>query len=407
MTAVRALNLKGLGYEERDERLFPALEQLRTGESLEVTMEVNPSPLANTLKTIGEFGVSCRNAGPAEWVLELTRTAQPADKKEQLKELVRMLRQERLSPAGREQAGELLKVLDPPTLGILEQELIREGITQEQVRSHLRDIHLQTLQDDLAARRIEVASPHPVHTLMEEHRAILASLNALGALIERLRGRDSFADAGEEVRLLPEMVRTLLEAENHHQREEQVIFPHLEEHGIQEPPAVMRADHAEFRSRTVRLALLSEAARQSSEPVFADWRREVVGLGEHLSRELASHILREDNILYQLALQAFDREEWEQVKRECDRIGYCCFTPPEVRRANAVQLDMRSVPMLQRQGKIMEAWKELPSGGVLRLVNDREPKPLHFLFQATQRGRFEWSYEQRGPAEWVAAIRKL
>jgi uncharacterized protein (DUF2249 family) len=169
----------------------------------------------------------------------------------------------------------------------------------------------------------------------------------------------------------------------------------------------MRADHAEFRDRTVRLALLAETAHQPAEPVFADWRREVVELGEYLNRELASHILKEDNILYQLALQAFDREEWEQVKRECDRIGYCCFTPPEVRRANAVQLDMRSVPLLQRQGKIMEAWKALPSGGVLRLVNDREPKPLYFLFQATQRGRFEWSYEQQGPAEWVAAIRKL
>ena len=407
MRTARALNLKGLGHEERDERLFPTLAQLRTGESLEVTMGVNPSPLMHALKTIGEFGINCRNAGPGEWVLELTRTAQPADKKEQLKELLRMLQQERLSPAGREQARELLRVLDPPTLGALEQELIGEGITQEQIRSHLRDIHLDVLRDDLTARRIEVASPHPVHTLMEEHRAILDTLNTLSALVERLRGRGSFADAREEVQLLPAIVRTLLEAESHHRREERVIFPHLEKHGIQEPAAIMRADHAEFRGCKLRLALLAEAAHQSAEPVFTGWRREVVELGEHLNRELASHILKEDNVLYQLALQAFDREEWEQVKRECNRIGYCCFTPPEVRQANAVRLDMRSVPLLQRQGKIMEAWKALPSGGVLRLVNDREPKPLHFLFQATQRGRFEWNYERQGPSEWIAAIPKL
>ena len=69
-------------------------------------------------------------------------------------------------------------------------------------------------------------------------------------------------------------------------------------------------------------------------------------------------------------------------------------------------LDMRGVPLLQRQARIMAAWRELPSGGVLRLANDREPKPLHYLFQATQRGRFEWTTEKAGPEAWVVAIRK-
>jgi uncharacterized protein (DUF2249 family) len=73
----------------------------------------------------------------------------------------------------------------------------------------------------------------------------------------------------------------------------------------------------------------------------------------------------------------------------------------------ALELDMRRVPMLQRQAMIMEAWQELAGGRTLRLINDREPKPLYFLFKATQRGKFEWSYEKQGPEEWVVAIRKL
>jgi hypothetical protein len=378
MTALKTIDLKGLSSEEREQRLFGALDELGTGQSVQVTLEFNPLPLVYTLKFGGEFHIAYLQEGPEEWSLELTRTAQPAEKREQLKELVRMLKQE----------------------------LIREGITQGEIRSHLCDIHLEVLRDSLAARRIEVASPHPVHTLMDEHRVILDNLDTLGSLVERLRGQDSFAGAREEVALLPEVTRILLAAESHHQRAEEVIFLHLEKHGIQEPQAIMKADHVELRGRKVRLALLAEAARQSSDSVFVDWRREVVELGEYLNRELASHILKEDNILYQMALQVFDREEWEQVKQECDAIGYCRFAAEGQPEPRAVELDMRSVPLLQRQARIMSAWRQLPAGGVLRLTNDREPKPLYYLFQATQRGHFEWSYEQEGPEEWIAAIRK-
>jgi uncharacterized protein (DUF2249 family) len=54
----------------------------------------------------------------------------------------------------------------------------------------------------------------------------------------------------------------------------------------------------------------------------------------------------------------------------------------------------------------MSAWKQMPVGALLRLINDREPRPLYYLFQATQRGRFEWCYEKEGPEEWIAVLRK-
>jgi DUF438 domain-containing protein len=49
--------------------------------------------------------------------------------------------------------------------------------------------------------------------------------------------------------------------------------------------------------------------------------------GQYLVRELASHILKEDNVLYREALRAFDPTEWEQVRSESDAIGYCRFDP--------------------------------------------------------------------------------
>jgi hypothetical protein len=29
------------------------------------------------------------------------------------------------------------------------------------------------------------------------------------------------------------------------------------------------------------------------------------------------------------SIEELGKEEWEQVKKECDKIGYCCFTPED------------------------------------------------------------------------------
>jgi len=42
---------------------------------------------------------------------------------------------------------------------------------------------------------------------------------------------------------------------------------------------------------------------------------------------LTDHIYKEDNILYPTALSTLEKGEWDDVAREFESIGYCCFTP--------------------------------------------------------------------------------
>ena len=411
MTTAKLIDLKGLHSEEREQKLFGALDQVRTGQSVQVSLEFNPLPLVYSLKAGGEFHVEYLQEGPETWLLELTRSAQPAEKREQLKELLRQARQGTLSAPGQEQARELLRVLDVATLALLERELAREGMNQAEIREQLQKLHLEALGDSLASRPLEVPGPHPVRTLMEEHQAILAALNSLEQLCRRLEEAPSWQAARGKLYGLRQAVAFLEEAESHHRREEEVIFPRLERLGILEPPALMREDHQRFHRRKQRLAALAEQAAPAEQAAgppdgldFGLWRCELVDHGQQLVRELASHILKEDNVLYRAAMQAFSGEDWEQVKQESDAIGYCHFTPEA--GPPTVELDMRSVPLLERQARFMSAWKQMPVGALLRLINDREPRPLYYLFQATQRGRFEWCYEKEGPEEWIAVLRK-
>lgn len=72
-----------------------------------------------------------------------------------------------------------------------------------------------------------------------------------------------------------------------------------------------------------------------------------------------------------------------------------------------VLLDVRTMPARERHPAIFDAWERLPVGGAIRLVNDHDPKPLFYEFQAERKGEFEWTPVERGPEKWVVAIRRV
>ncbi|MDP2729540.1 MAG: DUF438 domain-containing protein, partial [Dehalococcoidales bacterium] len=298
----------------------------------------------------------------------------------------------------------LLQNVDAKTLGVLEQELIREGVSHEEIRSSLCDIHLEVLKDSLVAKRLEVSAPHPVHTFMQEHEIILDSLKRLLELVNRLKTTISFEDMGEDLEELEDVAHHLVEAESHHQREEDVLFPELEKHDIVEPPQIMRMDHGEFRPRKQELYQLSHNAQQHD---FSEFKSRVIELGEYLTRELPSHIFKEDNILYQIALQVLSPGEWERIKRLCDELGYCCFTPEQEGGKEMTDLDLRQIMPFERHELIFQKWDELKPGETLRIINDHDPKPLHYQFEAEYKNQYQWEYEQEGPKDWIAKITRV
>ncbi len=202
------------------------------------------------------------------------------------------------------------------------------GLSRDQIRKNLFDVHLEALADALVAKRIEVPPLHPVHTLMEEHKIIVNGLHKLKTLVEKIKTIDSYEELGQDLDALKDAAHLLVEAELHHQREEDALFPRLEKYGITEPPAILKGEHVEFRKR--KRALYQFVNAGGSSP-FSEFKETVVGHGEYVCRELESHILKEDTILYQVALQVFSEEDWKEVKNACDKIGYCCFKPMDQR----------------------------------------------------------------------------
>lgn len=405
MNTLKTIDVKGLEHEERERLIFPSLEKLKKGESLQISLEFNPVPLVFLLKARDEFMISYEKEGPDEWILNVKRIAEKKVRKEDLKGLLQELKTGQVSPETKEKAKDFFQSVDAKTLGELEQELIREGVSHDEVRRSLCDIHLEVMKDSLLEKRIEVSAPHPVHTLMEEHKIIQDSLKELHALVERIKGKDNFKSFGDDLEKLKDIAHHLVEAESHHQREEDVLFPVMEGHDIVEPPKIMKMDHEEFRKRKQELYKM---AHNHQDYDFDTFKKNIIELGEYLSQELDGHIFKEDNILYQIALQTFSPEEWTQVKRGCDKIGYCCFTPEDVAQgSDIVELDLRSMPPFERHAKIFELWESLNPGQAMRIINDHDPKPLYYQFDTEEKGRYEWHYEQEGPKDWKVKIKRI
>lgn len=67
-------------------------------------------------------------------------------------------------------------------------------------------------------------------------------------------------------------------------------------------------------------------------------------------------------------------------------------------------LDVREVPPFKRHTLIFETFEALKPGDAFVLVNDHDPKPLYYQFQAERQGQFSWNYLEQGPQVWRVRI---
>ncbi len=67
-------------------------------------------------------------------------------------------------------------------------------------------------------------------------------------------------------------------------------------------------------------------------------------------------------------------------------------------------LDVRSEPPARRHTLIFETYQALAPGSAFILVNDHDPKPLYYQFEAEHTGQFSWEYLEQGPEVWRVRI---
>ncbi len=156
----------------------------------------------------------------------------------------------------------------------------------------------------------------PTGVLREEHQQILRMLDVLQAIVENGEQGKWDVDAMEEC---VQFFRLFADA-CHHGKEEDMLFPELESRGMSKddgPIAVMLFEHKQGRALVAQMAEALPAAREGLElgiGRFDNAARAYIGL-------LRGHILKEDNVLFNMADYMFDAPG---CARLCDRYDSAC-----------------------------------------------------------------------------------
>ncbi len=151
---------------------------------------------------------------------------------------------------------------------------------------------------------------HPVDILEEEHQVILAVLDAMDRSADELTAGGSLN--AEFWLLVAEFMENFADR-CHHAKEEDLLFPALQQCGIPQkggPIGVMKHEHVEGRALKERLCSGAEQGK----------REEVLCAAHALSYVLREHIAKEENVLFQMARQLLNHQQVEEVLRGFARV---------------------------------------------------------------------------------------
>lgn len=248
------------------------------------------------------------------------------ERRRKLKEMIKKLHEGADPETVKERFKDVIRGIDAEDVARLEEELIEEGMPREEIRG-LCDVHLLVFKEALKGEEHLAPVDHPVGTLMEEHRVLLENAQSLVKVLAGLSRPDQAGLMGAQTEHVEHIIKHFKDSEKHYLREENVLFPYIEKHGVTEPPKIMWMEHDEIRRLKKSLYSLVDDRRGAS---VTEWAKRIQPVAEQLASMLSSHFGKENNVLFPMALKLFSKGEWEAVTREFDEIGYCCFTPPRV-----------------------------------------------------------------------------
>jgi len=245
------------------------------------------------------------------------------ERKEVLKTLIKSLHEGADPEEAKRKFGEIVRSVTPAEIAAIEEELVNEGMPREEIH-RLCDIHLALFRETLEKGETLAPEGHPIHILMEEHKMLLKIAGELRSVAEVLIGAKDPESVNRQMEQISRAEEHLRESEKHYLREENVLFPYLEKHGITQPPAIMWMEHDRIREIEKNLYSLMGNRETMGLPDFA---RQLRGMTLALAEIFSSHFYKENNILFPTALKVIEEDEWKDIRRQFNEVGYCCFTP--------------------------------------------------------------------------------
>jgi DUF438 domain-containing protein len=222
----------------------------------------------------------------------------------------------------RHEARQLLSTLRLSDIGKAQKYLVGSGISLDQLRT-LVYAFASILGDQFALLRANLSANHPIRRILAEHEMFECFLADLAEANLELQEAETLTELSGEFRKLEHIAGHLQAIDIHNQREDDLVFPALENYPCRSICIVLSKAHWRIKNTVSNLTMTVNNFKHFDSEQF---KIQVNALTCAIVPIIREHIFQEDNILYPVALDVIEDEKvWQRVKQLGDEMGYCGF----------------------------------------------------------------------------------
>lgn len=242
---------------------------------------------------------------------------------ELLKHMILQLHEGEAPQEVRKRLVVLLKKIPYNEVVQVEQELINEGLPEEEVLKFC-DIHTEVLEGHIdQSEAKEIPPGHPVDTFKKENKELLKIVKTLTRFYEKTNTPEDL-DKETYLNQLKAFFNNLSDVEKHYLRKENLLFPYLEKYNITGPPKVMWGKHDETRE----LLKIAHEGLAVKDKLSIDEIHTLVELVlKPASSAISDMVMKEEEILLPMCMDKLSDEDWYQISQQSLEIGFCLYDP--------------------------------------------------------------------------------
>ncbi|MCG2788687.1 MAG: DUF438 domain-containing protein [Actinomycetia bacterium] len=242
------------------------------------------------------------------------------NKKEVIKDIILKLHQGLSIEEAKKKFEEEAGTITSSEIAEIEQSLINEGMPVDEIKKfcNVHALLFESSSSQLVAK--EESSTHPIYLFKLENREIEKLTDSIKELLinKDIQALEVFRQE------LKKLLLELKGVELHYTRKEQLLFPFLEKYGFMGPSKVMWGKDNEIRNLLKNAILKIEEL--STKQQLESYIKECVN---PLIEEVAGMIFKEENILFPTSQEKLSSNDWIDILKESDEVGYAFIEKPK------------------------------------------------------------------------------
>ncbi|MEL9999490.1 MAG: DUF438 domain-containing protein [Thermoplasmata archaeon] len=237
----------------------------------------------------------------------------------QIKEKLKELHNNKNVEKAKEELREILIKIKPWEIPLIEQSLIKEGVTIAQI-AHMCNLHVELFREELASGMQLKGVPtwHPIDILLKENEELMKDSEKITLFIKSIEDSPNI----EKIKELKDLIISLYDIKKHYFKQQMLIFPYLERRGLSAVSRVLWTKEDEIMDK-IRESL--QLLNNNYDKINQETKNKLLDLAQLIGDQ----VFRENNILYPTCWSLFSEGEWSMIQNQSHLIGYYKLKIPE------------------------------------------------------------------------------